>query len=357
MKIKNQIIKLMFAIALTFTAFSCSDDDKVEIKKLPTILEIAQADTANFSVLISALQLTGLNTTASGPGSYTVFAPTNVAFAAAGITQATLDPLIANPTLPANVTAISGIRRILQNHILGVGTKSGDLIASATVSGYVKTFAAGTTGTTLSMFVNKVGSDVLVNGGSTNGGAKVTSADIDASNGVVHVVDNVIQLPKIVNHVKANPELATLLAVLSGTAATPGAFGDQSAVVTALSAAGPLTVFAPLNSAFATATTGTGFLTGATVTPANVTKVLQYHVSNGNLASSSATSWTSATAIADATITTLLTPQTFKIEKATIKITELPATTTPASLIKFVNIQATNGIVHTIDRVLKPTGL
>jgi uncharacterized surface protein with fasciclin (FAS1) repeats len=359
MKIKNQIIKLMFAIVIAFTAFSCSDDDKKEVTKFPTILEIAQSDPASFSVLVKALQATSLTSTASGPGSYTVFAPTNTAFAAytstlfpTGVTEALFLPT----ATPLTTAQIAELRRLLQNHILGVGTKAGDLIASATVTGYVKTFASGAgTGTTLSMFVNQVGSDVLINGGSTNGGAKVTKANIDASNGIVHVVDNVIKLPTILAHAKANPDLATLVAVLSGTAATPGTFGDQSAIVTALSGAGPLTVFAPLNSAFTAATSGSGFLTGAAVTPANVTKVLKYHVSTGNLASSSATSWTSATATTPATITTLVgATSTFAIGLGTVKITELPAITVPASNIKFVNIQATNGIIHTIDRVLQP---
>ena len=353
MKNKNQIIKLMFAILLTFTTFSCSDDDKVVIKKLPTVLEIAQADSANFSVLIKALQVTGLTAIVSGPGSYTVFAPTNTAFAAEGISEASLQLLADNPTLPANVTAIAGIRNILRNHILGVGTKSNDLLASR----YVRTFATGPGTTTLSMFVNQVGADVLINGGATNGGTKVTKADIDASNGIVHVVENVIKLPKILNHVIANPDLSILVAVVTSTS---GTFGNQAAVATALSGNGPLTVFAPLNSAFTTATTGSGFLTGANLTGPNVTKVLQYHVSTGNLTSSSATSWTPNTTVTNATITTLAqnsvpAAQTFLITQGTVKITELPVQTgVPASNIKFVNIQATNGVVHTIDRVLQP---
>ena len=354
MKIKNQIINLMLALALTFTAFSCSDDDKVEIAKLPTVLEIAQADSANFSVLIKALQVTGLTASVSSPGSITVFAPTNAAFAAESITEASLQVLADNPTLPANVTAITSLRNILRNHILGVGTKANDLLASR----YVKTFATGPGTTTLSMLVLQSGTDVLINGGATNGGTKVTKADIDASNGIVHVVENVIKLPKILNHVIANPDLSTLVSVVTSTS---GTFGNQAAVATALGGNGPLTVFAPLNSAFTAATTGSGFLTGASLTAANVTKVLQYHVSStGNLTSSSSVSWTPNTTITNATITTLAqnsvpAAQTFLITQGTVKLTELPVLTgVAASNIKVVNIQATNGVIHTIDRVLQP---
>jgi hypothetical protein len=52
---------------------------------------------------------------------------------------------------------------------------------------------------------------VVVNGGVSNGGAKVTAADIEASNGIVHVIDAVLKLPTIVNQIKANPSLSSLL--------------------------------------------------------------------------------------------------------------------------------------------------
>jgi uncharacterized surface protein with fasciclin (FAS1) repeats len=349
MKIKDQIKQLIGVFAIAFTVFSCSNDNNnQEITKLPTIVEIAKADPTNFSILVKALEVTGLTTTFNSPGSYTVFAPTNAAFTSANITEASLAAL--NPTVPADATTIAGIKKILQNHVLGIGTKASDLLAA----GYVKTFSPFGTSTsvTLSMYINKSGSDVLINGGAANGGAKVTAADLDASNGIVHIVDNVIKLPKIVNFAVANPDLSTLVSIVTSGVTDP--YGDQSAVLTTLNGAGPLTVFAPTNAAFTTATGPTGFLTGLTATAANISKVLKYHVSNGNLTSSSATSWTSATATTDVTITTLATPQTFKIALGTLKITELPAITVPASNIKAVNIQATNGVIHVLDRVLQP---
>ncbi|MFM9987356.1 fasciclin domain-containing protein [Flavobacterium sp.] len=351
---KNQIIKLIFAITIVFTTFSCtSDDNNKEIAKLPTITETLNAD-ANFSVLVKSLRITGI-TNFSSAGSYTLFAPTNTAFAAytstlfpTGINDAT----VVEPTT-LSTAQIAELKKILQNHVLAVGTKSYDLIASSTVSGYVKTFAPGQGSTTLSMFVNKPASDILVNGGATNGGATITTADIDASNGIVHIVDAVIKLPKLVNHIIANPDLSTLYSVVSSTAT--GTYGDQSAVLATLNGVGPLTLFAPLNDAFNTATAAGGFLTGTNATPTNVSKILRYHLSNGNLTSSSATSWTSSSATTDVTITTLAaTAQTFKITLGTLKIKEFPAIAVPASNIKFVNIQATNGNIHTIDRVLQP---
>jgi uncharacterized surface protein with fasciclin (FAS1) repeats len=69
----------------------------------------------------------------------------------------------------------------------------------------------------------------------------VTTADIIASNGVIHVVDKVIGLPTIVTHATANPNFTSLVGALTGR---------QPDFVTILSGAGPFTVFAPTNDAF-----------------------------------------------------------------------------------------------------------
>jgi uncharacterized surface protein with fasciclin (FAS1) repeats len=350
MKIKNQIIKMLLLLTATFTIFSCTDDDtNKEIIKLPTILEIAQADPANFSILISALKQTKLDATVSSQGSYTVFAPTNAVFAAAGYTEASIAALDTGKT--------NDLRKLLQNHILGVGSKAEDLIAA----GYSRTFSPFGTSTsiTLSMYINKDGSDVIINGGVSNGGAKVVTADIDASNGVVHVVNGIIGLPTLLSHAIANPNLSTLKDIISS--GNGGTFGDQSAVKTVLGSASttaPLTVFAPTNTAFKAATEGDGFLTGTAFTQVNITKTLQYHVTKGNLTSSSSSSWTPATATGDVTITTLLevapTPaQKFTILKGSLNIKET-STTVTASKIILTNVQASNGVVQVIDRVLKP---
>jgi uncharacterized surface protein with fasciclin (FAS1) repeats len=350
MKIKNQIIKLMLGAVVAFTNFSCSegDNDKT-IEKLPNIVEIAKAD-PQFSVLVRALQVTSLETVLSSQGSYTVFAPTNTAFAAQGITLASLNALV--PSVPADATTIATIKRILQNHVLAVGTKSNDLLNV----GYTKTFAAGIGTSNMSMFVGlATNGDVLVNGGSTNNGAKVIKADVDASNGIIHVVDNVILLPTLVNHVVANPAFSTLKDIV--TSGVGGTYGNQTAVfavLTGATATAPKTVFAPLNSAFASAL-GTGFLTPTyTAVPGNITKVLQYHVSasNSNLTATSATTWNALTV---PFVFNTLAPvaQTFSIAVGTVKITSA-ATGSLVSNIKVVNVQAVNGVIHAVDTVLQP---
>lgn len=362
MKFRNQIAR--FAIMVTAVAFifSCTEDDKKTVTRLDSAGSYFAANAGKYSILTDALKKTGLLTTLTGAGSYTIFAPSNAAFTAINISSASIDAL--NPLVPADAIAIANLRVILQNHVLTPGTRSTDLLAG----GYFRTFAffrtnapipafpvlpIQTTGNQLSMFVNQVGANVLINGGAANGGATVTNADVDLSNGILHEIDAVLTLPTIVNHIVANPQLSTLFSVVTSTT---GTFGDQSIVRNVVTGATNLTtrtIICPTNTAFTNATTGTGFLQGALVTVPNVTKVLQYHV---------------------------LTPgnrlRTFFTENFTV-FTSIPAPTqnfitftsgtlgariqdngvAPNNISKFIlpEIQCVNGVLHVVDKVLQPT--
>ncbi|WP_167445674.1 fasciclin domain-containing protein [Flavobacterium limicola] len=320
--------------------FSCTNDEPKEVTPLKSIVDIAKADPANFSILIDALKKTGLEATLANSGSYTVFAPTNAAFTAAGVTSASINAL----TAPADATAISNLRLLLQNHVITLGTRADDLLAA----GYTRTFAAvrvpasASSNVNINIFVNKVGDDVLINGGVANGGAKVTTANIEASNGILHVVDGVIFLPTIVNHIKANPSLSSLLSVVTSA--------PQASVLTTLNgatAAAPLTVYAPENAAFTAATATNGYLVGKS--DAQVTSILRYHLENGNRAPSSTSSYSTS---ADVAVTTLFTPNRFTILQGTVKIKDVVGTTN--GTVKTFNIQGTNGVVQVIDKVLQP---
>ncbi|MFN3969734.1 fasciclin domain-containing protein, partial [Flavobacterium sp.] len=198
--------------------------------------------------------------------------------------------------------------------------------------GYVKTLAKGSASTTntLSMYI-EVGSTVKLNGGATNGGATVVTADIEASNGVIHVVDNVIGLPTVVNHAIANPNFTTLVGLVSGAGLVPTLSGT---------AGSPFTVFAPTNAAFTTfESQNPGVL--ASLTSAQVTSVLTYHVVGGaNVLS---------TGIPTTPITTLETG-TFSISGTTITDEANRQTGIVA-----VDVQGSNGVIHVINNVLLPS--
>jgi uncharacterized surface protein with fasciclin (FAS1) repeats len=338
MKIKNQILYFVTILSVALMTFSCTNDETKDVVKLPSIVDIAKADPANFSILVDALKITALDLTLSNPGSYTLFAPTNAAFTTAGITSASIKAL--NPLVPADATIIANLKLVLQNHVLGIGTRSLDLVAG----GYFKTFGLykATAGANLNMFVNQPATDVLINGGASNGGAKITTADIDASNGVVQVIDAVLLLPTIVNQIAANPSLSSLLGVVKSA---PQA--SVLATLNAATAAAPVSVYAPNNEAFVKALGAGGYLVGKT--DADITKILNYHLEKSNRVAASSTAFSTS---ADITVTTLFTPNTLVLTKGTVKIVDK---SNPAinGNVKIVNIQGSNGSIQLVDKVLQ----
>jgi uncharacterized surface protein with fasciclin (FAS1) repeats len=342
MKFKNQILYFVAILSVALMTFSCTNDEDKTVVKLPSIVDIAKADPTNFSILVDALNKTGLATTLSNPGSYTVFAPTNAAFTAAGITSAAINAL--NPLVPADATTIANLKLRLQNHVIGVGTRSSDLLAGGYFKtfGFFKTTATSTTGANLSMYINKPAADVLINGGTANGGAKVTTADIDANNGVVHVIDAVLALPTIVQHVVANPSLTTLTGLVTSA--------PQATVLATLSAAtgaAPVSIYAPTNDAFTTASGTGGYLVGKT--DAQITNILNYHLEKSNRVAGSTTAFSTT---ADITVTTLYPTFVFVITKGTLKIVDKSNPAVNANA-KVLNIQGTNGSIQVVDKVLQ----
>ncbi|NHM02696.1 fasciclin domain-containing protein [Flavobacterium difficile] len=332
MKLINKISKALAVITVALLSFSCENDSENVIEKYPTIVEILEKDPANFSILKAALIKTDLFNTFRNPGSYTVLAPRNSSFEAIGVTEASIATM--------STADVALLRRRLQYHVLSIGTISADF----PTNGYVNSFSPFGTSTSisLSLHTNKA-SGIVLNGGLSNGGATVLQKDINASNGVIHVIDAVLSLPKVHNLIIANPDLSSLVGVLSSTPQT-SVFMDLTSTATGATNALSRTVFAPTNAAF----TNAAFLTGQS--DANITKVLRYHIENNNRRASSSTSFASTAT----TINTQLTgpQQTITIPAATVKVVDI---TTVNATIRTVNIQGTNGVAHIIDKVLQPT--
>lgn len=321
-------IRLFAMIALlAFVSVSCDndDDDNNSSQKPQTILAIAKTN-PNLSSLVAALEKADLATTLNSAGTYTVFAPTNAAFTAFLTDKGYAD---------LNAVPVPALKEILLNHVLSRKVKSADI-----ATGYTKTLAKGSASAsnTISMYLEK-GSGVTINGGKSNDGAVVATADIEASNGVIHVVDGVIGLPSIVNHAVANKNFSTLVAALT--------FNPSSGFAGVLSgsANSPFTVFAPTNDAFTAFLTETGY-SGLAAIPANVLETtLKYHVVTGaNVLSTDLTNGQVVPTFAGQNFTVGLT--------GGAKITDISAR---VSNIVATDVQCSNGIIHVIDKVLLPT--
>lgn len=137
-----------------------------------SIVDVA-ASNASLKTMTAAIQAAGLTSTLQGKGPFTVFAPTDQAFAA--IPAATRQRVLR----PENRDVLA---RVLSYHVI-----PGELTSSQLQSGSVKTVE----GRTVNIQVNQAANQVTVNG------ATVTQPDIQASNGVIHVVDRIILPPNV----------------------------------------------------------------------------------------------------------------------------------------------------------------
>ncbi|MFN4199031.1 MAG: fasciclin domain-containing protein, partial [Flavobacterium sp.] len=269
----------------------------------------------------------GLVNVLNSPGSFTVFAPTNDAFSAF---------LGAAGFASVDDVPVPVLTQILLNHVV-----AGTVQSSQLSTGYVSTLATFNgvaDGSPLSLYVN------TSNGVRLNGVSTVTMPNILASNGIVHVVDAVIGLPTVVTFATADPTFSTLVAAL--TELTPA-----TDFATVLSGAGPFTVFAPTNAAFDAldAELAPGGIAGLDET--TLTNVLNYHVASGNVRSSA------LTPNGNTVVETLLTGNNFTIT--------LPGTGgnianvtdgagRPDIGIIAVDVQAANGVIHVLNKVLLP---
>ena len=306
MKLKFYLLALL---AFPFFMVGCSDDDEPEAPQTNTIVDIAVGD-ENFSTLVSALQRTNLVSTLQGDGPFTVFAPTNAAFDALGVDLSTISD--------------TDLTNILLYHVIGgAQINSTDLAEGQTYASTAS--ASGPNGTQLSVLVERAGSNVRL-----NDSANVVTADIVADNGVIHVIDNVITPLDIVGHAAANSNFTSLVGALSS------APGD---LVSVLQGAGPFTVFAPTNGAFAEIADVV-----ATLTPEQLTSVLTYHVVAGNVASS---------ALSDNMNVTTVNGQDVSVSMTSgVKLIDAGGN---ESQVILTDVQATNGIIHVIEKVIIPT--
>ena len=294
---------------------ACKDGDDTTPAS-NNILDVLKND-ANLSTLVSALERADLGQVFAGTDEYTLFAPSNAAFS-----QLLTDLGVSS----LNDIPVDVLTNVLLNHVV-----SGEKKAASLSTGYINNLLPyGASGVTQSLFINTA-SGVKVND------ATVTAADADASNGVVHTINKVMLPTTVVNQALNNPEFSTLVAAL-----TRSDLGVD--YVSILSGTGPFTVFAPTNAAFAALLTELGVPNLNAIPAATLNSVLQYHVVNGaNVRAENLTNGQVVTTFGGGTFTVGLTGGA-KITDANARVSNIIIT----------NVQANNGVVHAIDKVLLP---
>lgn len=304
-KIKALLGVSILVSSLSFGVMSCDENEETPAAK--DVVDVALAD-SRFSTLTKLLTDNGLVSTLKGTGPFTVFAPTNDAFAKIDASKLTNDELV----------------NILKSHVI-----SGRVLAANVQSGTAATLGS-------SIYLSKNSTGVFINGNS-----QVTTADVTASNGVIHVIDNVIVPPtkSLVEIAQADPNFSELVSLV---------LAADASVVTALSSASTsgLTVFAPTNAAFTELYKTTPKAT--LLDPANkalLTSVLLYHVVPGRVFSSDLPNVSGEVGTANPAA-----KLTFDLAGGA----KVKGTTSGNSNITAVNILGTNGVVHVIDKVLLP---
>ncbi len=260
--------------------------------------------TGNHTSLVSAVIQAGLLETLEGDGPFTVFAPTDQAFADAGIDLAALDT-------PEGQATLSGI---LLYHVVGANVPASnvtDCMSATTVNGNPLSFTVGT--------------GVMVNG------ANVTATDVPTSNGIIHVIDKVLMPTATPNDI---PRTAQCTGIHDSLVAAV----VQAELLETLQGDGPFTVFAPTDQAFANA----GIDLAALDTPegkATLSDILLYHVVGAAVPAANVTDCMTADAANGQ-------PLAFTVGDGVM---------VNGANVTLADVNTSNGVIHVIDKVLTPS--
>jgi transforming growth factor-beta-induced protein len=298
----KKLMSLFTVLALVLSSFAFAAEGD--------IVDVASKN-GSFTVLVAALQEAELVETLEGEGPFTVFAPTDDAFAALleelDITAA---DLLAHPQLS----------EVLLFHVVSGKVMSTDL--------------------TNGMMAETVQSESLkvdlMNGVMIND-SKVVTADLEATNGVIHVIDKVLvpstfkleveEDKDIVDIALGNPDFSMLVSLL-----------QEAELVSVLQGEGPFTVFAPTNAAFEQLLMDLDITASELMAQPDLSKVLLYHVLSGKVMSTDLVDGMMAATVNGNDITVDLSEGVMINNSSVIS----------------ADIEATNGVVHVIDRILVP---
>ena len=295
---RNALIALIMTACLMTMPIAMADSSE----DIPT----NATNTGVHDTLVDALVQADLVSTLQGDGPFTVFAPTDQAFTDAGIDLSTFD----------TDEEIAVLTDILLYHVYTAGA----------------VYAADVTdGLTVAMANGDDASFTVTDGTVMIGDATVTTADVVASNGVIHVIDKVLMPPA---------DLVDIAAVAMSTGAHDSLVAAlvKADLVSTMQGVGPYTVFAPTDQAF----TDAGIDLDAFTTDeeiATLTNILLYHVYSGAV---------NAADVTDGLAVQMVNGDyaQFTVSEGTVMIED--ATVTAA------DVMASNGVIHVIDKVLMP---
>ena len=323
----KNLLKITAVLFISLTTFqSCNDDNDNAIPYEPepttnSIVDVALGS-ENLSTLVAALQKADLVTTLASQGPFTVLAPSNEAFNTF---------LSDNGFNSLDDVPVEILTNILLNHVVGGRIASTDL-----TTGYATTFAiSSASDQSMSIFID------TTNGVRFNGVSSVTDANIDADNGIVHLVDAVIGLPSVVTFAVADPTFSTLVSALTRDDLTTDFVGVLS-TATGTSPA-PFTVFAPTNDAFGSLLSELGVSGLGDIDEPTLDAVLKIHVVAG-------------ANVFDTDLTDNLTVSTLGGD-ITANVTNGATLTDSSGRVSDIiatNVQADNGVIHAINRVILP---
>ena len=276
--------------------------------QLSDIVDTAVAD-GRFTTLTAALGAAELVETLKGEGPFTVFAPTDDAFAK--LPEGTVATLL----LPEN---LEQLKSILLYHVVSGKVMASDVVALTSAD------TVGGQAITIKVEDGKV---------FLNDTVEVIITDVEASNGVIHVIDSVLlppaKLSDIVDTAVADGRFTTLAAALGA-----------ANLVNTLKGEGPFTVFAPTDDAFAKLPAGT---VESLLLPENLEQlqsILLYHVVSGKVMASDVVTLTSADTVGGQAIT-------IKVEDGKVFLNDTIE-------VIITDVEASNGVIHVIDAVLLP---
>ena len=273
----------------------------MEEEMAPDIVDIA-VEAGSFNTLVAAVQAAGLVDALKGEGPFTVFAPSDEAFAK--LPEGTVEALLEDPE--------GALTRILLYHVVPGKVMAADVsdgLTAETLRGAEVSFSV-------------MDGKVMIND------AEIVATDIEASNGVIHVIDSVI-LP---------PEDLVDVAIGAGSFNTLVAAVQAAGLEEALRGKGPFTVFAPTDEAFAKLPEGT--VEALLADPEALAEILLYHVISGKVM---------AADVADG-----LEAETLQGSMVRFAIHSDGKPAIQDALILATDIEAFNGVIHVIDTVILP---